>query len=165
MKFEKMLETLEELYDAIQLASQSASGLKCDSPEDAAELYNYSHMIKSSVANLNEIIQDKLIEVSEGSSTTFVVPGGVIEVKQGSPRKAWNHRELADVVARRIYERSVDLETGQVTMSHEEMMKEILKFTGISYWRVSELNNINVDADNYCETGEPKTSVILRRES
>jgi hypothetical protein len=32
-----------------------------------------------------------------------------------------------------------------------------------SYWRIKELSAIGINADNYCEVDEPKTSIIVRK--
>jgi hypothetical protein len=40
---------------------------------------------------------------------------------------------------------------------------KLLDYLQPSYWRVGELSKIGLNADNYCETGEPKVSLIVRK--
>ena len=43
------------------------------------------------------------------------------------------------------------------------MMQEMVGFMGVSYWKVTELKKIAIDADEYCEVSAPKKSVVIRR--
>jgi len=54
------------------------------------------------------------------------------------------------------------METGEVLKTPKEMVEQMIEFCGISYWRVKELSKIGINADNYCEVGEPKTNIIIR---
>ena len=45
-------------------------------------------------------------------------------------------------------------------MSQQEMIEKMLLYVQPSYWRVKELSNIGVNADNFCEVDEPKTNII-----
>lgn len=85
-----------------------------------------------------------------------------LEKKSGSPRKSWDHENLTRIVSNRIIDLSIDMDTGEVTKSPTEMISEILEYCGISYWRVKELSKIGINADQYCEVGDPKTNVIIR---
>lgn len=88
--------------------------------------------------------------------------GYTVERRWSKPRKAWQHDELAEVVASRISRSAIDLDTGEVTMSTEEMMKEMLKYVQPSYWRVGALSSLGILADEYCETGEPVEKINIR---
>jgi hypothetical protein len=39
----------------------------------------------------------------------------------------------------------------------------MLAYCAPSYWRIKELNKIGLNADNFSETGELKTSIIVRK--
>jgi hypothetical protein len=43
------------------------------------------------------------------------------------------------------------------------MLAELVKYTGISYWKVKELEKIGINANNYCETGDAKANIIIRK--
>ena len=52
---------------------------------------------------------------------------------------------------------------GEMVLSPREMMVQFLDYLQPSYWRVGELNKIGLNPDNYCNSSEPKISVIVRR--
>jgi hypothetical protein len=89
--------------------------------------------------------------------------GAQIERKVAYDRKGWRHQDLALDVARRLSQSSVDMDTGEVTMNPQELVVKLLDYVQPSYWRVGELGKIGINADNYCETGEPKVSLIVRK--
>jgi hypothetical protein len=89
--------------------------------------------------------------------------GGKVEKKWSSSRTGWQHKDLAAAVARRIMDLNVDMDTGEVFASQEELIAQLLEFVQPSYWRIKELQRINVNADNFCEVGETKTSIIVRK--
>jgi hypothetical protein len=55
------------------------------------------------------------------------------------------------------------MDTGEVTKSTRQIALEILDYCAPSYWRIKELGKIGVNPDNYCEVGELKTSLIVRK--
>jgi hypothetical protein len=55
------------------------------------------------------------------------------------------------------------MDTGEVMLTQEELIVKLLDYMQPSYWRVGELNKLGINADNYCETGEPKVSLIVRK--
>ena len=67
-------------------------------------------------------------------------------------------------VSRRIVDKSVDMETGEITMSSQEMIQQAMEYMGVSYWKVGNLKDLHIDADDYCEVGEPKKSLVIRRD-
>jgi hypothetical protein len=89
--------------------------------------------------------------------------GAQIERKVAYDRKGWRHKDLALDVAHRLSQSVVDMDTGEVVMSQEELVVKLLDYVQPSYWRVGELGKIGINADNYCETGEPKVSLIVRK--
>ena len=81
----------------------------------------------------------------------------------GHDRKGWKHLELGSAVAERLVKMSIDMDTGEVTKSPKEIAEEMLAYCAPSYWRIKELNKIGLNADNFSETGELKTSIIVRK--
>ena len=121
------------------------------------------HSLKKKVSDIYSEYQD-IVSSNVGLVTQPVqVNGATVEIKNGSSRKTWAHKDLAADVSRRIVQRSVDIDTGEVTKSAEEMMQEMVGFMGVSYWKVTELKKIAIDADEYCEVSAPKKSVVIRR--
>ena len=64
-------------------------------------------------------------------------------------------------VFERLQQSSVDMDTGEVTLSTEEIVNRILDYVQPSYWRVGALNDLGINADQYCEVGEPKTNIAI----
>jgi hypothetical protein len=101
-------------------------------------------------------------QMSHGEITT-ASNGATIECKMSKDRKGWRHQDLADVVADRIRTTAVDMETGEVLMSQHDMITKLLDYVQPSYWRVSKLHQLGVDADEYCTVGDYKQNLIIRK--
>lgn len=129
--------------------------------EDVAQVVAALEYMKRELAEMHDqaksILADLMGEAPEYSAGNFS-----FEKKQGAQRKSWDHKGLANVVAKRIVETSIDLDTGEVLRSPAEMIAAAFEFAGVSYWRVKELQKIGVNADSYCEVGEGKTNIIVR---
>ena len=98
-----------------------------------------------------------------GSSGMIETASGItIEKKTSADRKKWRHPELANRVAERLSEMSVDMDTGEIVMSAQDMVVKLLDYAAVSYWRVGKLGEIGVNPDSYCEQGDFKTSIIIR---
>ena len=113
-------------------------------------------LLYDSVSNmLGKILKDKEL---------LSLPGGAqIEKKSSYDRKGWKHSELASVVLTKLEKMSVDMDTGEVLKSPRDIAMDLLKYCAPSYWRIKELNSIGINADDYCEVGELKTSIIVRK--
>ena len=96
-------------------------------------------------------------------ASPVVVSGATVEIKTGASRKAWDHSGLMRDVSRRIVDKSVDLNTGELTKSPLEMIQDVINYMGVSYWKVSKLKELSIDADEYCEVSEGKKSIVVRR--
>jgi hypothetical protein len=55
------------------------------------------------------------------------------------------------------------MDTGEIVMSQEDMIANVLDYVQPSYWRIKELQNIGINPDHFCEVGETKTSIIVRK--
>jgi hypothetical protein len=104
------------------------------------------------------VIADKMPQ-----SMIFLPDGTEIERKQSADRKAWDHKGLADEVATRISQMAVDMDTGEITLTPQEMMIKMLDYAAPSYWRVGELGKIGVNPSKYCETSEGRTSIVIKK--
>ena len=97
---------------------------------------------------------DKILDLRDGAQ---------IERKVATSRSKWRHKDLASDVAARIRQSAVDMDTGEVVMTPEDMVVKLLDFVQPSYWRVGELGKIGLNPDNYCEVGDTDISIILRK--
>jgi hypothetical protein len=106
----------------------------------------------------------KLLIDAMGNTPEIVVSSGVkVEKKTGADRKTWQHVDLAKNIASRLSDMAVDMETGEVTMTTQEMVVKLLDYCAPSYWRVKELAKIGINADRFCETSEAKTNIVIRK--
>ena len=120
------------------------------------------HAIKSEIGVVFTDYQNKITDLIP-SAECRASNGQVIEKKFANDRKAWQHERLANEVLRRLNEMSVDMDTGEVVMSSQEVAMKLLDYVQPSYWRVKELSKLGINADQYCDVGELKTSVIIRK--
>jgi hypothetical protein len=133
------------------------------SPEDAAVALLSLNIAKGEVGTCYDYLSGAVGRIM-GTATEIALPGGAtVEKKYGSSRTGWQHKDLASAVARRISDLSVDMDTGEILLSPEQMVVRLLEFVQPSYWRIKELQRINVNPDDYCNVGESKTSIIVRK--
>jgi len=145
----------------IEEITQQAIDLRND-PRQMAVVATEMHFIKKAVADAWDHISAMLADAM-GDDPEIEINGAIVEKRIGAPRKSWKHNEIADEVARRIIGSAVDMDTGEVMKSPTDMMMEMLSYGAVSYWRVKNLAKIGVIADEYCEVGEPKTSIVVRQ--
>lgn len=133
-------------------------------PADAAQVLLALHEAKGGVADTYGIFSAKVTAILESARVTDMdINGAKIEVRTASDRKKWVHADLAHAVSKRLMDMSVDMDTGEVLMSPEEIANKMLDYVQPSYWRVKELAKIGINADQFCEVGEYKTNIIIRK--
>lgn len=106
-----------------------------------------------------EKIVSRLLQAGEHTSSD----GSTIEKKTASDRRGWKHKDLASEVASRLSDMAVDMDTGERLMDSRAIAEKMLDYVQPSYWRVKELGKIGINADNFCEVGEEKDSIIVRK--
>jgi len=133
--------------------------------EHASEALLQLNLAKRDVASVYDGLAAFVSHLMENLSTKDLAlsNGAQIERKVAFDRKGWRHADLARDVAHRLIESSVDMDTGEVLLTNEELVAKLLDYVQPSYWRVGELNKIGINADNYCETGEAKASLVVRK--
>ncbi len=152
---------LRELEKALDLASE-------DHIEDinlAAEVMVQLNLAKASLRESYERYEAEMAYVMEARREELMeIDGGfTLERTQGADRKQWDHQRLGKVVADRIIESSVDMDTGEVLMSQKEMIVALLQYAAPSYWRVKQLNKLGLSANKYCKVEDGKISVVIRK--
>lgn len=143
------------VYDSVSEA------LKSDDIEVVSGAFAALDRLKREVSEMHDSVRSKMADMMGGVSECEY-NGFHFEKKPGASRKAWDHASLSTVVAQRLTSMSIDLDTGEIIKTPEEMIKEAFNFAGVSYWRVKELQKIGVNADSYCEVVESKPSIIIR---
>lgn len=129
--------------------------------QDILDALVIAHAIKAEIGLVFGDYQGAITE--QISSECQASNGQVIEKKMANDRKAWQHDRLADEVLRRLNEMSVDMDTGEVVMTSKEIAMKLFDYVAPSYWRVKELSKLGINADQYCDVGELKTSIIIRK--
>lgn len=132
--------------------------------EEIAESLVELHTIKNEFGYLYSTYSERVLEILQKSNVEDMdVRGAKIEVRSAADRKKWNHEELAHAVSKRLIDMSVDIDTGEVLLSPDEIANKMLDFVQPSYWRVKELAKVGINADNFCEVGDYKTNIIIRK--
>lgn len=127
--------------------------------EILVELHKLKDELSLVYASASHIASESLGDTSE----LLLNDGSRIEKKTASDRKAWRHKEIAAVVARRLASLAVDMDTGERVMSMEEVAERVLDYVQPSYWRIKQLSELGINADDYCDVGEAKTNIIVRK--
>lgn len=122
-----------------------------------------AHSIKTDIGIVFQKYQHAIADLLPTGDEIRASNGQMIEKRMSNDRKGWLHEELANEVYRRLSESAVDMDTGEVVMSAKEIAMKILDFVQPSYWRVKELSKLGINADQYCDVGELKTSISIRR--
>jgi hypothetical protein len=154
---------LREIRDYIQkLDSEVYEFIKSrpSAEELCAVLYEFN-MAKRDLSSTYEVISIAVGKEIDGQIQ--MGDGATIEKRISYDRRGWQHRDLASAVAQKLTQMSIDMDTGEVIKTPEQIAEQVLDYVQPSYWRVKELSNIGINADNYCETGQAKTSIIVRK--
>lgn len=133
------------------------------STQDACEVLYGLNMLKRDLSTTYDTMSTAVGVIMGGEKEISLNDGARVEKKTSYERRAWQHKDLASVVAQKLVKMSVDMDTGEILKSPEEIAMQVLDYVQPSYWRVKELSNIGVNVDNYCETGVLKTSIIVRK--
>lgn len=145
---------LLSMYETAVSAKDDAAALA----DVVAVMHSVHNVVKDSYKDLCEMLVKAMGDLPEVES----LGGFVLEKRVGTPRKTWQHADLGKEVARRLTDMNVDMDTGEVLKTPEELMTSMLEYAAPSYWRVKALSEIGIVADDYCEQGEPSTSITVR---
>ena len=131
--------------------------------EDACGVLYEMNMIKRDMSSVYDPLSTSVGQLIADGKNVQLKNGGVVEKKSSYERRAWQHKDLASVVAQKLVQMSVDMDTGEIIKSPGEIAMQVLDYVQPSYWRVKELSSLGINVDNYCETGVLKTSIIVRK--
>jgi hypothetical protein len=130
---------------------------------DAATVLLQLNLAKSDLGMVYDSMSTFFLNLIQDKEVINLENGAQIEKKSSYDRKGWQHKELANAVVDKLMQLSVDIDTGEVIKTPREMALDLMKYCAPSYWRIKELSSIGINADNYCEVGQLKTSVIVRK--
>lgn len=131
--------------------------------EEMGKVLLQLNLAKSDLGMVYDTLSTKLSSMIKDKEVLSLENGAQIEKKSSYDRKGWQHKELANAVVDKIVRMSVDMDTGEITKSPSEIALDLMKYCAPSYWRIKELSTIGINADNYCEVGQLKTSIIVRK--
>lgn len=133
------------------------------STEDACKILVALSNFKTQLAMIYEDFATYTIDMMKESDVVVLPSGVTVEKKFSKDRRGWQHKDLASAVAGRIRNLAVDMDTGERVLSPDEMIVKLLDYVQPSYWRVTALSDIGINADDFCQTGEVKQSISIRR--
>lgn len=156
---------VDELNAKLGAADAMMSELKNSGADmnEIAEYVSALHLIKGDIAIVYDTACGVLSSAMSSVPEMLLSDGTKIEKRAAADRKKWQHENIAQNVASRISDMAVDLETGEVVMTPQDMMVKMLDYCAPSYWRVKELAKIGINADKFCDVSESKESIIVRR--
>lgn len=166
---EQSLSGTVRVLGAVMRKLERALDLAAEDPiEDldlAAEVMVELNLAKASLKESYERYEVEMATAMEARREELMeVDGGfTLERTQGSNRKKWDHRRLGKVVAERIIDASVDMDTGEILMTQEEQIMALLQYAAPSYWRVTQLKKLGISPNKYCEVEDGKISVVIRK--
>lgn len=133
------------------------------SPSDAGNVLLQLNLAKADMGMVYDSFSKYFSELIKDKEILSLDNGAQIEKKSSYDRKGWQHKELANAVVDRLIQLSVDMDTGEIIKTPREIATDLMKYCAPSYWRIKELSGLGINADNYCEVGQLKTSVIVRK--
>ena len=145
---------LQREFDAYVESSPSA--------EEACGLLLDLNLVKSEMRVVYESFAFGVGKVM-GEASNIMLPNGEVEKSYNTKRTGWQHKDLANVVAEKLMQRAIDMDTGEVMVNQHDLITQLLNYVQPSYWKVGELSKLGLNADNYCIAGETKVSIIVRK--
>ena len=148
------------IFDLDSCLGRELSGI---SVNEMCELLVSLSRLKDELAIVYSEVSHATADAFGDQSELLLNDGSRIEKRNASDRKGWQHKEIAALVAKKLVAMSVDMDTGERVMSPEEIAQRVLDYVQPSYWRVKQLSELGINADDYCEVGESKTNIIVRK--
>lgn len=155
IELREQIKNLSEEIDTYVLSDASVT--------DASEGLLQLNLAKRDIAAVYDTLSN-FVALKIGDEKEIILgDGAVIEKKVSYDRKAWEHKKLGSAVVDKLVKMSIDIDTGEVIKTPAEIAIQLLDYCAPSYWRVKELSNIGINPDMYCETGQLKTTIIVRK--
>lgn len=159
------LQNVEEIRQAILNLDTALREYMESNPSssDAANVLLQLNLAKADMGMAYDTFSNFFSGLIKDKEVLNLENGAQIEKKSSYDRKGWQHKELANAVVDKLIQLSVDMDTGEVLKSPRELATDLMKYCAPSYWRIKELSGLGINADNYCEVGQLRTSVIVRK--
>jgi hypothetical protein len=131
--------------------------------KDVSETYFELSNLKSDLSIVVRQIENLLISKMADVEAVPLATGDMIVKEWSKTRKGWQHKDLAHAVAERIQTLAIDMDTGEKVMTTGEMIEAMLDYVQPSYWRVTALSNIGLNADAYCQAGDSEPKIKIEK--
>jgi len=160
-----LLDKIKELQSSILELDNELREFMRSGPEveDACLAISELNFLKRDLSIVYDDFSNSVLALMGETDGIMLSNGAQIEKKCAYGRTGWKHKDLGADVVDRIMEMSINMDTGEIVKSPREVALEILDYCAPSYWRVKELNKIGINPDNYCDVGELKSSLIVRK--
>lgn len=164
---ESIIAEIGKAMDILRSAAKNASDLiqaaESSSVDDSCEIAAALNRAKAETKELFELVSSDVISRMGSLPEHVLADGTVIERRQASARKKWDHLTLAKSVTEKLHQMAIDMDTGEMTMSNEEIAIRLLDYVAPSYWRVKKLADLGINADLYCEVTEGGINLVIRK--
>lgn len=164
---ESVLADISKALDILRSAAKSAAELiqnnESSSLDDSCEIAAAMHRAKAEAKELYEFVSSDVITRMGTLPEHTLSDGTIIERRQATARKKWDHLTLAKSVSQKLHQMAVNMDTGEMAFSNEEIMIQLLDYVAPSYWRVKKLADIGINADMYCEITDGGTNLVIRK--
>ena len=154
-EFREVINQLDE-----SLSKWAAGGVDLD---EACEVLVSLNRAKAELAMVYDSVSGVVSEAMADLPEIVLEDGAKVEKKFAAGRTGWQHKDLGQAVANRIVDLSVDMDTGEVLATPAEMISQVFEYVQPSYWRIKALQGIGINPDNFCEVGDTKASIIVRK--
>jgi len=166
---EKIVEQLDAIDGAVQeLQKPVIEVMEAERHDfDLKEVSSWLERAQIAKKALAEIEAAMLEAVErERYKEEFVVlpSGSVLELgyKAGGGRK-WNHDRIKSVLIEAVIDEHMDDDSGTLEAPVSQLISEVLDTAGISYWKTTELDRFDIDADDYSTKKPRKFSAKVHR--
>lgn len=159
------LDKLQELKSTINELDKALSDVLSGpvSVDEAAVILAELNFLKRDLSTVYDTFSHAFGEIMGSTESVVLEDGTTIEKKSSYDRKGWRHGELGSAVANRLVQMSVDMDSGEILKTPQQIAEEMLTYCAPSYWRIKELGKLGINADNFSNVGELKTSIIVRK--
>lgn len=150
--------SLIPLYEAVE-AFDPVNG----SIVEACEILVRLSELKAATSVIYDTMAKTVVDMFKEEDVVPLPTGHAIERRWSKSRKGWRHKELAPIIVDRVERMAVNMDTGEIMLTPRQMMERMFDFVQPSYWRVGALQEIGINADDYCEAGESTPSLSIRK--
>lgn len=155
LAYAAVLETRAQVGDL----GDALSDLTPNSWEQAVEILHHLRLTRQTLATAESIVETLAARMMRdaGIRDPKEVDGiGVVQVRRGSNRKAWQHDDLA----KQVIDTHLTDTDGEIPTPWE-VRDWLLEALAPSYWRAGVLKSLGIQPDEYCETTPGRHTVQI----